>query len=48
MEGTLAEVKYRLESYNTESPLTDLIELLIEEENENIEHIRMLEELLTI
>jgi exonuclease SbcD len=47
MEGTLAEVKYRLESYNTESPLTDLIELLIEEENENIEHIRMLEELLT-
>jgi exonuclease SbcD len=46
MEGTLVEVKDRLESYKTESPLTDLIELLIEEENENIEHIRMLEELL--
>jgi exonuclease SbcD len=47
MEGTLDEVKQRLESYTTESPLTDLIELLIEEEDENIAHIRMLEELLT-
>jgi exonuclease SbcD len=47
MEGTLDEVKQRLESYTTKSPLTDLIELLIEEEDENIAHIRMLEELLT-
>lgn len=47
MEGTMASINEKLESYQTESPLIDLIELLIEEENENIEHIVMLEELLT-
>jgi exonuclease SbcD len=47
MQGTMASVKEKLESYETTSPLTDLVELLIDEENENIAHIGMLEELLT-
>ena len=47
IKGSIVEVNKILSDYKSESPLTDLIELLIEEENENIEHIRMLEELLT-
>jgi len=47
IKGTFEEVNKLVSEYKSESPLTDLIELLIEEENENIEHIRILEELLT-
>jgi exonuclease SbcD len=47
IKGSIVEVNKILSDYKSESPLTDLIELLIEEENENIEHIRMLEVLLT-
>ncbi len=47
IKGTVEEVNKTLSDYKSESPLLDLIELLIEEENENIQHIRILEELLT-
>ena len=47
IKGSIVEVKKKLSDYKSESPLTDLLEILIEEENENIEDIRMLEELLS-
>ena len=47
IKGSIVEVNKILSDYKSESPLTDLIELLIEEENENIEAIRALEELIT-
>lgn len=47
IKGTVEDVNKILSNYKSESQLTDLIEILIEEENENIEHIRILEEFLT-
>ncbi|SDX72351.1 exonuclease subunit SbcD [Flavobacterium degerlachei] len=47
IKGTVEEVQKIISDYKSESPLIDLAEVLIEEENENIEHIRILEELLT-
>jgi exonuclease SbcD len=47
IKGTVEEVKKAISNYKSESSLIDLAEVLIEEENENIEHIRILEELLT-
>ena len=47
IKGTVEEVKKVILNYKSESPLIDLAEVLIEEENESIEHIRTLEELLT-
>jgi len=47
IKGTLVEVKKVISDYRSESILTDLAEILIEEENENVESIRMLEELLS-
>jgi exonuclease SbcD len=47
IKGSVEEVNNRLVNYKSTSILTDLIELLIEEENENIAQVRMLEELLT-
>lgn len=47
IKGTVEEVTKTIADYKSESPLTDLAEILIEEENENIGHIRILEELLT-
>ena len=45
--GSLKEVTKKITNYNSDSQLTDLAEILIEEENENIEAIRALEELIT-
>ena len=45
--GTVEEVRSKMENYRSQSVLCDLAELTIEEENENIEHIRALEELHT-
>lgn len=47
IKGTVEEVTKIIFDYKSVSPLTDLAEILIEEENENIEHIRILEGLLT-
>lgn len=47
IKGTAEEVQKVISNYQSESPLIDLAEVLIVEENENIEHIRILEELLT-
>lgn len=47
IKGTVEEVKKVISNYRSEFPLIDLAEILIEEEKENIEHIRILEELLT-
>lgn len=47
LKGTVQEVQKVISDYTSESPLIDLAEILIEEENENIESIRIVEELLT-
>lgn len=47
IRGTVEEVKSKIENYRSQSELCDLAELTIIEENENIEHVRALEELLT-
>jgi exonuclease SbcD len=47
IKGTVEEVQKVISNYQSDSPLIDLAEILIEEEKENIEHIRILEELLT-
>ncbi|MFT5252658.1 MAG: exonuclease SbcD [Flavobacteriales bacterium] len=47
IKGTVEEVQKVISNYQSESLLIDLAEILIEEEKENIEHIRILEELLT-
>lgn len=47
IKGTVEEVQKEIANYQSDSPLIDLAEVLIEEENENIEHIRIVEELLT-
>jgi exonuclease SbcD len=47
IKGTVDEVQKVISNYQSDSPLIDLAEILIEEEKENIEHIRILEELLT-
>ncbi|OCB78804.1 exonuclease subunit SbcD [Flavobacterium crassostreae] len=47
LKGTIEEVTQKIASYSTDSVLTDLAELIIEEETENIAHIKALEDLLT-
>jgi exonuclease SbcD len=47
IKGTTIDVKDKLANYNSESPLIDLVELHIVEVNENIEHIKTLEDLLS-
>ena len=47
INGTVTEARALIENYQSQSVLCDLAELNIAEENENIEHIRALEELLT-
>lgn len=46
-EGTLAAVKEQITNYQHQSPLTDLAELIVKEENENIQTIRELDDLLS-
>lgn len=46
-EGTLAEVKEQIANYQHQSPLTDLAELIVKEENENVQTIRELDDLLS-
>ncbi|MBU3658637.1 MAG: exonuclease subunit SbcD [Flavobacteriales bacterium] len=46
-EGTLAEVKEQISSYKHQSVLTDLAELIVKEENENVQTIRDLDDLLS-
>jgi exonuclease SbcD len=48
LTGTLHEVETKIENYQSDSQLTDLIELIIEEENENYETILGLERLLSM
>jgi len=45
LSGTYAEVAKGISEYQTESELTDLVEIIIREENENIEVMRQVEEL---
>ena len=47
INGTVAEARAMIDNYTSESVLCDLAELNIIEDNENIEHIRALEELLS-
>lgn len=47
LKGTVDEVSAKISDYQSESILVDLAEVLIEEENENIAHIKALEDLLT-
>lgn len=47
LEGTLAEVKEQISKYQHQSLLTDLAEVIVKEENENVQTIRELDELLT-
>jgi exonuclease SbcD len=46
-EGTLAEVKEQIANYQHQSPLTDLAELIVKEEHENVQTIRELDDLLS-
>ncbi len=46
-EGTLVEVKEQIANYHHQSPLTDLAELIVKEENENVQTIRELDDLLS-
>jgi exonuclease SbcD len=46
-EGTLTEVKDQISSYQHQSLLTDLAELIVKEENENVQTIRELDDLLS-
>jgi len=46
-EGTLAEIKEQIANYQHQSPLTDLAELIVKEENENVQKIRELDDLLS-
>lgn len=46
-EGTFEEVFTKINDYKSESPLCDLAEIIIKEENENSETIRQVEELLS-
>jgi len=46
LKGSISKVKEKLENHNSTSPLSDLVELQILEENESSEHIYALEELL--
>jgi exonuclease SbcD len=47
LKGSIAEIKNKLDQYKKESILSDLAELIVVEENENIESIQMLEQLLS-
>lgn len=47
INGTVTEARSLIDKYQSQSVLCDLAELNIVEENENIEHIRALEEILT-
>lgn len=46
-EGTLEEVKDQITKYEHKSPLTDLAELIVKEENENIIIIKELDDILS-
>ncbi|MEZ7516013.1 metallophosphoesterase family protein [Flavobacterium frigidarium] len=46
-KGTIEEVEAKINTYESNSQLTDLAEIIIEEENENIAHVKALENLLT-
>lgn len=46
-KGTIKEVEAKINTYESNSQLTDLAEIIIEEENENIAHVKALENLLT-
>lgn len=47
IKGTVEEVTNKITDYQSDSILTDLAEIIIEEDNENIAHIKALEDLLT-
>ncbi|MGO4821070.1 MULTISPECIES: exonuclease subunit SbcD [unclassified Flavobacterium] len=47
IKGTVEEVTLKITDYQTDSVLIDLAEVIIEEQNENIAHIKVLEDLLT-
>lgn len=47
IKGTVEEVTKKITDYQSDSLLTDLAEVIIEEDNENIAHIKALEDLLT-
>ena len=45
--GTIEEVEAKIAAYQSESVLIDLAEIIVEEESENIAHIKALENILT-
>ncbi|NRS88863.1 exonuclease SbcD [Flavobacterium sp. 7E] len=47
IKGTVEEVTKQITDYQSDCVLTDLAEIIIEEDNENIAHIKALEDLLT-
>ncbi|NRT15842.1 exonuclease SbcD [Flavobacterium sp. 28A] len=47
IKGTVEEVTKQITDYQSDSLLTDLAEIIVEEDNENIAHIKALNDLLT-